>query len=221
MATFQIGQEIEIDQPHSLRKGSLKVRGVVSDTEIVVSQSLSERERLPLYPHSIIRVLVEEKELIYVFQGMLVTREPGDEKWKNSDNDILYRIKNIFYKHKHQKRKFDRIRAEITAEMALKSGIFSKKSWRGVTSNISLGGLRVVVPEDPPEVGTEVSILLNLPGGRKIQTKGEIKSMDALSPAGTSGALYNSETGISIQITKISEADFALLAGYIDSKVGA
>ncbi|MFH0797764.1 MAG: PilZ domain-containing protein [Candidatus Omnitrophota bacterium] len=218
MANFQIGQEIEVDQPHSLRKGSLKVRGVVSDNEIVVSQSPSERERLPLHPHTIIRVLVEEKDLVSVFQGMLVSREPGDEKWKDSDNDILYRIKNIFYKHKHYKRKFNRIKVEITAEMALKSGLFSKKSWRGVTSNLSLGGLRVVVPEEPPESGTEVSVLLDLPGGRKIQTKGEIKNVDAVSSSGSSGALYNSEYGVSIQFTKISEADLTLLSGYIDSK---
>lgn len=217
MAKFQIGQEFEVEQPHSLKKGRLKVAGVVSDNEIVVSQSRAERERLTIHPHTIIRILVEEKEFIYVFQGMLVSQEPGDEKWKTGTNEFLYRIKNVFYKHKHYKRQFNRIKAEITAEIAVKSGIFSRKSWRGVTSNISLGGVRIIVPGEPPEVGTEVSVLLDIPG-RKIQTKGEIRSVESLSPAGTSNTLYETEHGICIQITRISEADLALLTGYIDSK---
>ncbi len=212
---FKSGQEIEAEQPHFRKKGNLTIKEVLSDTEIVVSQPIAEREKHPFYPNNVIRIFAEEGGMIHVFQGILVN-QTSLEKWKSGDREIIYLIKNIFFKRRHPKRRADRLKVEMATEVVAKSGLFSKKSWTGITSDISSTGVQLLINGEPPALGTEVTALINL-GGRRIKVKGEVKGVNLNSPQ-ISEAILGQEYGINVEITRVSDSDFAWLTEYIQTK---
>ena len=104
----------------------------------------------------------------------------------------------------------------MATEVVAKSGLFSKKSWTGITSDISSSGVQLLINGEPPALGTEVTALINL-GGRRIKIKGEVKGVNLNSPQ-ISEAILGQEYGINVEITRVSDSDFAWLTEYIQTK---
>jgi hypothetical protein len=210
---FWLGREIEIESATTRKAGFARVIEILNENAIVVSQSMSEKEETPLFPHEAVRIFIEEDDVVSCFQGIVVPLEDCEgANCTAGSGETFHGIKNIFFKHKHRKRIHKRSQVKLTAEMVTVSGLFARKSWKAVISNISSGGLRLIVNREPPELGTEVLVSLCL-ARRKAKIKGTVKAVTDLSSFNPLATEVERGFEVNVKTEKISDED--LLIDYL------
>ncbi|MBU2495297.1 MAG: PilZ domain-containing protein [Candidatus Omnitrophica bacterium] len=215
---LRLGREIKIEPVTTGKVGSARVVEVLNENTIVVSQAMCEKEEMPLFPHEVVRIFIEEDDTVSCLQGIVVSLEDCESaNLTAGSGETFYGIKNIFFKHKHRKRIHKRSRVKLTAEMVIVSGFFARKSWKAGISNISPGGLRLIINREPPELGTEVFVSLGL-ARRKIKIKGTVKGVTDLSSFNPLDIQAERGFGVNVKTEKVSDGDYSLLLNYLKTK---
>ena len=215
---FRLGRKIKIESVATGKIGLVKVVEILNETAIVVSQSMREKEETPLFPHDVVCIFIEEDDTVSGLQGVVVFLE--DCEGANlivPPGETFCCIKNIFFKRKHRKRIHKRSRVKLIAKMVIVSGLFARKSWKVVISNISSGGLRLNINREPPELGAEVFVSFVL-ARREIKIKGTVKGVTDLSSFNPLDTKAELGFGVNVKIAKISDEDYSLLFNYLETK---
>lgn len=223
---FKTGQVITVEQAHLFKKEFLKVKEALGFNKIIVSQTISDRGDFSLRPEETIKIFVDvppsDDEWAIglwstcVFEGVLKILENSDaERWKAAAGENLYSIEGIVLKQKHPKRKNERIKVKkVEAEIVRND--FSGR-WKGVVLDINQGGFKMVVEGISPRIGTEVFVALNLEGNQ-VMGEGKVKGVSNLDSDALSGTGLGAGSGVSVKMTKISDADSGTLSEYIKKK---
>lgn len=215
---FWLGREISIESVTNKKVGFVRVIEILNENTIVVSQSIREKKETPLFPHEVVHIFVEKDNTVACFQGIVVSLEDCEGANLTAGiGETFYGIKNIFFRRKHRKRAHKRLRVKLTAEMVVVSGLFSRKSWKAVISNISPVGLGLVINQEPPDLGMEVCVSLHL-ARRKIKMKGVVKGVSDLNSFNPMATNVEQGFNVNLKMENISDGDYSLLLNYLKIK---
>ena len=219
MLNFRPGQRLEVELDGQPKSGYVKARKVLSLNELILSQSVLEKAKFPIYHNAVIRIFSEENTFTEVFQG--VVGLPDEAKLTGiavGDKETLYYIKNIFRKEKHSKRYVSRLKIKLPAEITWIPGPFSRRVWKAETSDISLKGLALVVNEQPPKTGSEITVTINLEEKKSAKLRGEVRAAREINPFGVAGSMSGHEYSVNVEIIRISDQDYINIAEFIKSR---
>lgn len=158
---IEIGQNIEIEvigDESSAKSLKSTIVDIISDDLIVIATPIYKKNVYPISLGKKLKIMVNVKDLgNFYFTGTVIKREAKD----NLHNLYIECDKKIF---KNQRRNYYRLNIMLNVELAIvkeEESEEDEKIFKGITKDISGGGVRVVLKEDVP-INSKVRIMIKI-----------------------------------------------------------